>query len=213
MAAIGVAPARAVESLDDDMLAKKFANRNTRAIFEELYRRHKGQIYHTCISYVRNPDDAEDMVAQTFFKAWRARKSFRGDSKFSTWLTRIAVNECLMYIRHDKAYGKGAATVVSLDVPLANAEGDDFLMLDVPVDDLSIKGHADRQCIAKIMAGMPSIYKTVFHLYFWKQYSIADIQKELKLTEPTVKSRILRGRNFFKKRLRAIDRLDTQEMT
>ena len=210
MGSAAAAPALALESLDDSTLARRATKRSDRAAFDELYRRHHNQLLNTIRHYINSPDDAQDILSETFLKAWRFRKSFRGDSKFSTWLTRIAINECRMFHRKGKYVREHGFTFHSIDAPVPNTEGDDYIYGDVAVDDLVIKGRADRERINKIMSGMPAIYKQVFRMYFYDQRTIAEIQKEFNLTEPTVKSRILRGRRHF---FRALSALDMTEMT
>ncbi len=77
--------------------------------FSELYLRHKNRVFSVCMRIVRDFSLAEDLTQDTFLQAHRKLASFRGDSVFSTWLHRLAVNTVLMYLR------KRALAVVSLD--------------------------------------------------------------------------------------------------
>jgi len=209
MASAAVAPARLYRALNDKELSRRFASRPLRALFDEAYHRHRDQIYHVCYSFVRNQDDAEDMVSQTFLKAWKGRKGFRADAKFSTWLHRIAVNECLMFIRSKSAFGHDAPTI-SLDAAVPNTAGDDFVKPDVPLDPRTLDRMVDHQQLQRALLRLSDGQREVFDLYFYKQHTIEEIQKKLKLSEPAVKSRIFHGRQ---KVLRAFGRLDTAEMT
>src|SRR5215468_460599 len=71
--------------------------------FEELYERHRPGIYQTVLHILRNQQDAEDAVQRSFQRAFTNLHRFRGDSTFSTWLTRIAINEALMLLRQRRA--------------------------------------------------------------------------------------------------------------
>jgi RNA polymerase sigma-70 factor (ECF subfamily) len=68
-----------------------------REAFDQLVERYQRGIYRLCYRYVNDHDDANDLAQEAFLKAWRAIGRFRGDSSFSTWLYRIAVNTCLNY--------------------------------------------------------------------------------------------------------------------
>jgi RNA polymerase sigma-70 factor (ECF subfamily) len=71
--------------------------RGDREAFDQLVLRYQRDIYRLCYRYVNHPEDANDLAQEVFLKAWRAMGRFRGESRFSTWLYRIAVNACLNY--------------------------------------------------------------------------------------------------------------------
>jgi RNA polymerase sigma-70 factor (ECF subfamily) len=71
--------------------------RGEREAFDQLVLRHQRDIYRLCYRYVNNHEDADDLAQDVFVKAWRALPRFRGESAFSTWLYRIAVNACLNF--------------------------------------------------------------------------------------------------------------------
>ena len=78
----------------DLVLVREFASGQTDA-FDRLYHRHCTFIYNTCVGILGNPDDARDAMQDTFVQLWRSLPRFREQSKFSTWLYRIAVNKCM----------------------------------------------------------------------------------------------------------------------
>jgi RNA polymerase sigma-70 factor (ECF subfamily) len=86
-------------SLDRDAERAAIAacRRGEREAFDVLVARYQRPIYRLCYRFVNNHEDANDLAQDAFLKAWRAISSFRGDSAFSTWLYRIAVNACLNY--------------------------------------------------------------------------------------------------------------------
>jgi RNA polymerase sigma-70 factor (ECF subfamily) len=92
-AAPGVAPSRDL----GDREAVAACQRGEREAFDVLVERYQREIYRLCYRYVNNHADANDMAQEAFLKAYRALSSFRGDSAFSTWLYRIAVNTCLNF--------------------------------------------------------------------------------------------------------------------
>src|SRR5436190_19253643 len=81
----------------DDREAVEACQRGERAAFDFLVERYQRDIYRLCYRYVNDPQDANDVAQEVFLKAYRAIGKFRGDSSFSTWLYRIAVNTCLNF--------------------------------------------------------------------------------------------------------------------
>lgn len=63
--------------------------------FDDIYRQYAQQIYRVCMGYTNDPDQAKDLVQETFFSVWRNLSSFRNEARISTWIFRIATNHCL----------------------------------------------------------------------------------------------------------------------
>src|SRR5947207_10825127 len=82
---------------DDDREAIEACRRGDREAFDRLVERYQRDVYRLCYRYVNNHHDASDLAQEVFLKAFRAVARFRGDSAFSTWLYRIAVNTCLNF--------------------------------------------------------------------------------------------------------------------
>lgn len=82
---------------DDDREALEACRRGEREAFDRLVERYQRDVYRLCYRYVNNHDDANDMAQEVFLRAYRALGRFRGESSFSTWLYRIAVNTCLNF--------------------------------------------------------------------------------------------------------------------
>lgn len=82
---------------EDDREAVEACRRGEREAFDRLVERYQRDVYRLCYRYVNNHHDANDMAQEAFLKAYRAIPKFRGDSSFSTWLYRIAVNTCLNF--------------------------------------------------------------------------------------------------------------------
>jgi len=82
---------------EEDRDAVAASQRGEREAFDRLVQRYQRDVYRLCYRYVNNHHDASDMAQEVFLKAYRAIGSFRGDSSFSTWLYRIAVNTCLNF--------------------------------------------------------------------------------------------------------------------
>ena len=86
----------------DDELVRR-ATAGDRDAFSTLVLRHQDRIYALCLRWVRDPALAEEVAQDAFVSAWRALPGFRGDARFTTWMTRIATNHCLNVIRARKA--------------------------------------------------------------------------------------------------------------
>ncbi len=94
----GVRGAGASASLrEDDHEAIEACRRGEREAFDRLVERYQRDVYRLCYRFVNNHEDAHDLAQESFIKAYRALDRFRGDSAFSTWLYRIAVNACLNF--------------------------------------------------------------------------------------------------------------------
>jgi RNA polymerase sigma-70 factor, ECF subfamily len=98
LASVSAAPTSTVRGLreDDRQTIEAWRNGDPEA-FDRLVERYQRNVYNLCYRYVNNHHDANDMAQEAFLKAYRALDRFRGDSAFSTWLYRIAVNTCLSF--------------------------------------------------------------------------------------------------------------------
>jgi len=94
-------PALSFEHLDVDSLVQ-LARCNDSEAFNELMRRHQGAVRRTAYSILKNFEDAEDAAQETYLRVFKKLASFEGASKFSTWLTRIAINTSLMRLRQQR---------------------------------------------------------------------------------------------------------------
>ncbi len=90
-------------SADDDVLVKA-ARQGELAAFEELVFRHRDQIYARAFSMTRNEQDAIDLSQEAWIKGWQRLAQFQGESSFTTWMTRIAINLCLDHLRKQKRH-------------------------------------------------------------------------------------------------------------
>jgi len=166
------------------------------AAFEELVRRHDRRIYRVTLAITQNREDAEDAMQDTFLKALEHLNQFAGGARFSTWLTRIAVNEALQRLRK-------RARFESLDEPTETGESlvpqqiEDWR--DNP-EELYAKEEL-RELLEKAIGSLPPLYRTVFVLRDMENLSNEETASALDLTVPAVKSRLLRARLMLRDRL------------
>jgi RNA polymerase sigma-70 factor (ECF subfamily) len=93
----------ATDRASDEGLLLAAARSGHFGAFEELYKRHQSVVYRTALRMLGNEHDAEDAVQRSFLQAFKSLVRFRGDSKFGTWITRIAINEALMLLRQRRS--------------------------------------------------------------------------------------------------------------
>lgn len=150
------------------------------------------RIYRLALKMLNDPQDAEDVLQETFLKALKALPEFQGRSSFSTWLYRIAVNEALMLSR------KRHPETVSLDEPEENGEDDVPEPRDIkdwcclPEQEL-LSAEARRRLDGAIQK-LPEVLRVVFVLRDIEGLSIKETADALDLTETTVKTRLFRAR-------------------
>jgi len=115
LSAASARPAPLSRQREDDREAVESCQRGEREAFDRLVERYQRDIYRLCYRYVNNHEDANDMAQEAFLKAYKAIGRFRGDSSFSTWLYRIAVNTCLNF--------RAARKPEALELPEALTDG------------------------------------------------------------------------------------------
>ena len=164
--------------------------------FSEIYEKHKKRVFAVCMRIVRDFALAEDLSQDTFMQLHRKIGSFRGDSDFTTWLHRLAVNTVLMYMR------KRALPVVSLDTLMADVPeeraGKDFGMRD-----LSQAGVIDRLTIEQALATMAPGYRSIFILHDVEGFNHGEIAEIQDCTCGNSKSQLHKARRALRGSLMA----------
>ena len=159
--------------------------------FEELVRRHQRRLRRVAQRITHNREDAEDAVQDSLLKAFVHLTEFRGGSEFSTWLTRIAMNEALMNLRRNRRKS---------EVPLGEPRGaeDAFLHPELPDLGLSPEEHYSsrelQQALIDVIAGLRPTSRTVFQLRYLQQLSTNGTASFMGLPVSTVKARLHRAR-------------------
>jgi RNA polymerase sigma-70 factor (ECF subfamily) len=166
--------------------------------FAELVRRYERRIYRMARQITQNDEDAEDVLQESFLKAFEHLDSFQGQSKFYTWVTRIAVNESLMKLRKRKS-----DRTVSLD---ENIETDEEpIVREIAVwDDTPESKYSQeelRQILDRAIDSLKPIFRTVFILRDVEELSTEETAEMLGLSVAAVKSRLLRARLQLRERL------------
>ena len=166
-------------------------------LFHELIRPYERRVYAMVLSFLRNEADAEDAAQEAMIKAYRGLGSFRGDAKFSTWLTSITLNEARSRLRKT-----AKVRVESLDSTDQEEDYTPFLVADwreIPSETLEREELA--QHIESAIEGLPPSYREVFLLRDKEEMSIEEIAQALGVKANLVKVRLFRARMMLQKQL------------
>ena len=169
-----------------------------RRAFEALVRRHERRVFRVTLAILSNTEDAEEAMQDAFLKAFRHLGQFRRDARFTTWLTRIAVNAAIEKRKTRKNF-----------VPLSESEaaGAQFLPKNYEPwksNPEQVFGKQEiRRLVEEAIQALPEIYRTAFVLRDVEGLSAEEAAEALGLTVPALKSRLLRGRLMMRERLAA----------
>ena len=166
--------------------------------FAELVNRYERKIYRLAKNITRNDEDAEDVLQDAFLKAYTHLDNFKGDSKFYTWLVRIAVNEALMRLRKRKTDRS-----VPLDEPVEL--GEETVQREIAVwEDNPEQQYSQeewRRILDEAVDSLKPDFRTVFVLRDIEELSTEETAETLGISVPAVKSRLLRARLALRERL------------
>lgn len=166
--------------------------------FSDLVTHYDRRVYRMAKQITQNDDDAEDVLQETFLKAYSHLDNFQGNSKFYTWLVRIAVNEALMKLRKRRS-----DRTVPLDEPIDT--GEDEVIREIAVWDENPEDQYSREELGQILEeaieSLKPAYRTVFILRDIEELSIEETSEALKLSISAVKSRLLRARLQLREKL------------
>ena len=174
------------------------AREGDKAAFSELVRRYEGKIFRLAQHVTQNREDAEDVLQETFMKAYEHLDQFKGDSKFYTWIVRIAVNQALMKLRRRKT-----DKTVSIDETIDT--GEDTVVREIAAWDENPEQQYTRDELGGILdtavRSLEPLYRSVFVLRDIEELSTEETAEALGLSVPAVKSRLLRARLQLREKL------------
>lgn len=186
------------ERADEELVAAAAAG--DRAAFGELMARYQDRIYGFALRFTANPTDAEDVTQETFLKAYRSIRRFRGDAKFSTWLYQIAKNQCI------NRFHRGRRRFVHRSVSLDEVGLDQGLPLlqletDAPSPEATSIADETHAQLAAAIASLEPHYRAALILRDVEDLDYGEIAQILAVPVGTVKSRIHRARAELRARL------------
>ena len=162
--------------------------------FSDLMEKYKDPIYYMLLKMVNNNDDAEDLTLEAFGKACNKLNQYTPNFAFSTWLFKIATNNCIDFLRKKKK------NVMSIDNRVSNNDGDEF-MFEIKSDGMTPEeitvNEQKIQLIRKYVKKLKPRYQILVEMRYFKEMSYEEISIELNLPLGTVKAQLFRAREFL----------------
>lgn len=184
-------------SLDESVLLER-ARQGDDEAYSGLVKMYERKIYRLARNITKNDEDAEDVLQEAFLKAYVNLEKFQGDSKFYTWIVRIAVNEALMKLRKRKR-----GRTVSLDEDIDT--GEDEVKREIAVwegnPEQTYSQTELREILDEAVQSLKPIFRSVFQLRDVEELSTEETADLLDLSIPAVKSRLLRARLELREKL------------
>ena len=168
--------------------AIRLAQQGDATAFERIYRLHNRRVYSLCLRMVGNTAEAEDLTQEAFLQLFRKIATFRGESAFSTWLHRLAVNVVLMRLR--KKHG----VETSLEEVTEPDEESGGPRRDFGAPDLRLSGSIDRVNLQRAVEELPPGYKAVFVLHDVQGYEHNEIAQIMGCSIGNSKSQLHKAR-------------------
>ena len=184
---------------DDEAALVSLAKGGDTGAFEELVNRYERKIFRLGMNITQNREDAEDVMQDAFLKSYQNLDRFQGDSRFYTWLVRIAVNEALMKLR------KRRANQVSLDEPLKDGDGEESVFREIvdwgPSPEKKFAQVELNEILNSVIGELDPIFRVAFLLRDVEGLSTEDTAQILGVSVAAVKSRLLRARLKLRQKL------------
>ncbi|MBI1286947.1 MAG: sigma-70 family RNA polymerase sigma factor [Flavobacteriales bacterium] len=191
---VEVNPDLSEKAMLDYRLVRAAIDNGDQKAYAQLMDRYRDSIYFMLLKMVNNRDDADDLTIEAFGKAFNKLHQYTPNYAFSTWLFKIASNNCIDFIRKKKK------NLLSLDKPIEGNDGGEMTM-DVPSGTLDPEETYIKQQKKILMHGvvekLKPRYRTLVELRYFKEYSYEEIAQELDLPLGTVKAQLFRAREFL----------------
>ncbi len=173
-----------IKKLTDEELVSEIKKTNNSDLFAVLYDRYAVLVYNKCLSFVKSKVEAEDLTHDIFIKLFIKLRSFKGNSKFSTWLYSFTYNFCVNYIQRDKYRNKEKVDDQAVS---SNARTEDSVSDD---DIFQLKAEKLQEALSIIEPG----HKMVLLMKYQDELSIKEIKEVLNIGESAVKMRLKRAK-------------------
>jgi RNA polymerase sigma-70 factor (ECF subfamily) len=179
------------EGIDDGRLVS-LTQHGSEVAFAELMRRHSRSMMQMALRILRNTEDAEDELQNAWSKAWQHIDGFAGDARFSTWMTRIVINQSLMRLR-----GMRRGGFVYLDAAAAAGE----LRDGSSTPEESVYGREISELVRREIGRIPAAWRHALMLREVDQLPMLEVAEQLGISVSAAKSRLLRARQELRRRL------------
>jgi len=179
------------KALLDYKLVQKAKNGDQQA-YAELMGRYRDSIYYMLLKMVSNTSDAEDLMIEAFGKAFKNIDQYTPSFAFSTWLFKIATNNCIDFIR------KRRTSTISIDQTSDDQEIQSItIQSDTPDPEEHMINDQKVKLLRDIVSKLKPRYKTLVELRYFNEYSYEEISEELELPIGTVKAQLFRARELL----------------
>jgi RNA polymerase sigma-70 factor, ECF subfamily len=179
----------------------KAALAGSQAAFSEIYEAYRSNVVGVVRRRATDPDVVDDLIQQTFIRAFRSLPRFRGDSAFGTWITRIAINVCLSHRRSEKIRKNWMELLEDLEY--AKSAMSDSSRWETPED--VIQRNERRDIVMNSINKLPERYRKVMWLRYVKDRSYEEITQALQVPMGTVKTWLNRARRQIGRDFRRFD--------
>ena len=177
-----------------DFLLVDAAKEGDQKAFAELMQRYNKPVYHMILKMIKKPNDAEDLTIEAFAKAFKNLEKFNPQYTFSTWLFRIATNNCIDFIRKKKldtmsihsTYTDDNGESVSIDIKDAGLNPQEVAIKNQKIE-----------IMRNIVTQLPPKYQILVELRYFKELSYDEISKELQAPLGTIKAQLHRARELL----------------
>jgi RNA polymerase sigma-70 factor (ECF subfamily) len=177
----------AVHSLTDEMLVEAIIKTNDTLLFEVLYDRYASMVYNKCYGFANGVDEAKDLTQDVFLRVFAKLSSFKGKSKFSTWLYAFTYNYCVNYVTRNTAKKLEKKSVSSENVDIQNI-GED-------IDSTLAFENMRVEQLKKVMELISPDEKMILLLKYQDNLSIKELSEALEIGESAVKMRLKRAKD------------------
>lgn len=164
--------------MGDNLFINQLQNGDRHAL-EIFVNENRTRIFRICLAYVQNEDDASDLTQEIFIKAFEKLHQYKGDSKLSTWLTRIAINLSLNFLR-DNRKRLQQTDISKFDFPISTSDG-------IVQDEI-------KKMVRKAIYKLPKKQREIFILHFYLDLSYSEINEITKLSISSIESLLFRAR-------------------
>lgn len=182
------------KGLYDYRLVRKALEEGDQKAYAELMGRYRDSVYFMLLKMVNNKDDAEDLTVEAFGKAFKRLGQYTPNFAFSTWLFRIATNNCIDFIRRKRK------NTFSLDRPMQDDEGGE-MVIDIKAETLDPEEHIMKKqkivLLRELVDKLKPRYRTLIEMRYFQELSYEEIAAELDLPLGTVKAQLFRAREFL----------------
>jgi RNA polymerase sigma factor (sigma-70 family) len=178
----------------DYNLVRRAVEGGDQKAYAELMGRYRDSVYFMLLKMVNNKDDADDLTIEAFGKAFKRLEQYTPTYAFSTWLFKIATNNCIDFIRRKKA------NTFSIDNPYSSSDGDEMTMelrSHGPDPEEQMIKHQKEKLMRNVVDKLKPRYRQLVEMRYFQELSYEEIAEQLDLPLGTVKAQLFRAREFL----------------